>query len=321
MITDERLLHNYRLGSMSAFEELYRRHRPRVFHLLQRYFSNGAILEQIHQQVFKRFHEHRNSLKPHHTVLQYIFVITRNEIAHELKRTGGFKSNDWLVEEVLPPHKIEAESNFKTILENESRDLTDAKLLHLHGKFSDGLAVEEIASSIGWPFYNGHWQTDWQIFNESQPRAEISLFGSLRLRIQSDLYRLSPKIFFRFVFFYLAGGILAWSVCPQMDVSLFSFQGMGWLFKKFGHGFNIFLSAAFFETVALWSVGLFLTAEQEIIVATRRASLICVLIILAFFMIFPFTHDPYWTVPTLWVAGALFAAIAQASLLFPISQS
>ena len=54
--TDENLMLAYCQGEEAAFEELYRRHRERIYFFIRRFISRTDLVEEIYQEAFARLH-------------------------------------------------------------------------------------------------------------------------------------------------------------------------------------------------------------------------------------------------------------------------
>lgn len=320
MITDERLLSNYLAGSMSAFEELYRRNRPRVLSLARKHLDSDLGAEEVVQSVFRKFHKVRERFDPRFSVQMILFVITRQRIVKTLKRMGALDREKWFVENetIAPP--VPFNQDFQSELNRQSAEMNPEKMEELKERFFDGLEMEEVGAHVGGKLPNGFWREDWHLFNRPTDRQEIAVDASTRLMVQSDLYPPTPQIIFRVLLYYILGGALAISVCPQFEFHIFDWEGLGWLLDKMGPSVRMITGAFFFETVALWAVGLCLSPEQLIAVSSRRATFILSLLVLAL-VFFLFLTESSWSWSAfLWLTGAVAAALTQANLLFPISE-
>jgi RNA polymerase sigma factor (sigma-70 family) len=153
MITDERLMSNYLNGSVSAFEELYRRHRQRVLEMALRHTGDPPHSEQIVQMVFKRFHKTRLRHELRYSVSHHLFVITRHEIMQFLKRTRRFNPEEWADPAGAPKRPADAEPmEFSQEVKRQMEQLTPEAMDSLSIRFQDGLAFEEIAHKLGIPW-------------------------------------------------------------------------------------------------------------------------------------------------------------------------
>lgn len=146
MITDDRLMSNYLNGSVSAIEELYRRHRRRIFEMALAHTNDPPHSEQIVELVFRRVHKSRKKFDLRYSVAQHLFVITRFEVIQYLKRARRFKAEEWR-EQISESAPVTGDFNeqVKKHLSNLSPESMDA----LTVRFQDGLAFAEIAEKLG----------------------------------------------------------------------------------------------------------------------------------------------------------------------------
>jgi RNA polymerase sigma factor (sigma-70 family) len=149
MITDDRLMSNYLNGSVSAIEELYRRHRRRVFEMAMEHTGDQPHSEQIVQLVFRRLHKSRRKYIERYSIVQHLFVLTRYEIIQYLKRARRFKLEEWKEEvNVTAPTTGEFDGEFKEQVKTQLAALTPNAMEALTVRFQDGLAFAEIADKF-----------------------------------------------------------------------------------------------------------------------------------------------------------------------------
>jgi hypothetical protein len=156
------------------------------------------------------------------------------------------------------------------------------------------------------------WIAQWQKFRAQDQRDEMPLYGSLRLQVQADLYPLTLRILFKIFSLFLISATISYYA--------FLYLKLGWFFSLFGQNGSIFLRGFAFETVNLWLTGLFLTPEQMTAVSSRRIIILLSFIALSFVCYAVVTFRPWDVFSWLWLFGAIVAAMAQANMLFPISQ-
>lgn len=156
------------------------------------------------------------------------------------------------------------------------------------------------------------WISEWQRFRAQNLRDETPLYGSLRLQVQADLYPLTFRLAFKILSLFIISAGLAYLAFHYLKLSVF--------FSLFGQNGSIFLRGFAFETVTLWTIGLFLTPEQMTAVSSRRITILLLLIGVSFFAYGVVTFRPWDVFSWLWLFGAIVAAMAQANTLFPIYQ-
>ena len=85
-ISDQRLLELYKEADLEAFNEIYRRHKDKVYGYLAKRVPNNSLVEEIYQEVFLKLHRSRHSCSLAHPLLKWIYVITRSVMLDYLKR-------------------------------------------------------------------------------------------------------------------------------------------------------------------------------------------------------------------------------------------
>jgi RNA polymerase sigma-70 factor (ECF subfamily) len=76
--SDENLMRLYCSGDSIAFDELYRRHAPKVYSYLLKRLPVRQEADELHQLVFLKFHTTRQNYNPKYAVLQWLFVISKS---------------------------------------------------------------------------------------------------------------------------------------------------------------------------------------------------------------------------------------------------
>lgn len=137
MINDERLMKNYLVGAISAFEELYRRHRQRVYHMALHHLQDPIRAESATQRVFFKLHQKRHRYDSRFSLLQWLFVIARLEI---------LETKEWTEDVELMRNP--SDQGFQEQMDQQLAQLSEQKAELLHMKFVDGLAFEEIAALL-----------------------------------------------------------------------------------------------------------------------------------------------------------------------------
>lgn len=81
-ISDEQLMLAYGAGDVPAFEQLYQRHRGKLYRFLARQLhGNGALADEMFQDVWQRVVSARQSWKPEALFTTWLYRIAHNRLA------------------------------------------------------------------------------------------------------------------------------------------------------------------------------------------------------------------------------------------------
>lgn len=81
-ISDEQLMLAYGAGDVAAFEQLYQRHRGKLYRFLARQLhGNGALADEMFQDVWQRVVSARQSWKPEALFTTWLYRIAHNRLA------------------------------------------------------------------------------------------------------------------------------------------------------------------------------------------------------------------------------------------------
>lgn len=83
--TDVELLKKIAAGVTSAFEELMRRHEPRIFQFALKIVKSPELAQEISQDVFLKIWEKRTSLNTIETLPAWLFSLAKNQSLNTLK--------------------------------------------------------------------------------------------------------------------------------------------------------------------------------------------------------------------------------------------
>lgn len=83
--TDAELLNKIAAGITSAFEELMRRHEPRIFQFALKIVKSPELAQEISQDVFLKIWEKRTSLNTIETLPAWLFSMAKNQSLNTLK--------------------------------------------------------------------------------------------------------------------------------------------------------------------------------------------------------------------------------------------
>ena len=162
---DEQLMLAYRDGDAGAFEELYRRHKGRLFRFVLRSIRDRAIAEELYQEIWMRVIEARGRYEvPVPSAGQptkfttWLFTIAHNRLVdHWRKRgltlvaldeEGAARAEPAATADYEPHRQLEAKqglARFVRALEALPPAQREAFLLHEEA----GMSVAEIARATG----------------------------------------------------------------------------------------------------------------------------------------------------------------------------
>jgi len=145
-LTDEEMMQAYAEGDSDAFEQLYARHKGRLFGYLVGRLKDRAEAEDVFQTVFVKLHRARASYRPEIPFLAWFFTIARNATIDHLRREQVRQPQAApLVNAVaISPASPSAKESLSSALpELASLSATQRRVLEL--RFSAGLTFREIA--------------------------------------------------------------------------------------------------------------------------------------------------------------------------------
>lgn len=163
---DEQLMLAYREGDAGAFEELYRRHKGRLFRFVLRSIRDRAIAEELYQEIWMRVIEARGRYEVHPApracqstkFTTWLFTIAHHRLVdHWRKRgltlvaldeEGAAQAEPAATADYEPHRQLEAKqglARFARALEALPPAQREAFLLHEEA----GMSVAEIARATG----------------------------------------------------------------------------------------------------------------------------------------------------------------------------
>jgi RNA polymerase sigma-70 factor (ECF subfamily) len=162
--TDEHLIAAYRAGDASAFDRVYLRHRGGVYRYVLRHVRNRAEADELHQDVWLRVVQARDTFDLGSSFGSWLYRIARNRVIDHWRRRrpqvsldddgadGGAPLLDALAAASTsePLHAnlaIEDKQRLERALGGLPPAQRDAFLLHVEG----GLAIAEIATITSMP--------------------------------------------------------------------------------------------------------------------------------------------------------------------------
>ena len=79
--SDESLMLAYADGQLSAFEQLYARHRTRLYRFLLRQLRDGALADELFQDIWQRVIAAREDWTPEASFASWLYRIAHNRLA------------------------------------------------------------------------------------------------------------------------------------------------------------------------------------------------------------------------------------------------
>ena len=76
----------YRNGEHMAFEIIYARHKDRVYSYLGKRLHDSLLIEDVFQNIFIKFHKSRNLYNSEHSLVKWIYTISRSELLDAIKK-------------------------------------------------------------------------------------------------------------------------------------------------------------------------------------------------------------------------------------------
>lgn len=155
--SDEDLMLAYREGDAAAFDELYRRHRPRLYRFLAHEAGSSAIGEELYQEAWLRVINARARYQPTARFTTWLYTVAHNVLLDYFRRRGRLSRFEETREE-LPdapacprqePETVCADawqaSRLRDCLEGLPEEQREAFLLKEQGDFG----LDEIAAITG----------------------------------------------------------------------------------------------------------------------------------------------------------------------------
>ena len=86
---DEKFALRLKTGDEQAFGELYEQYRPRVYRFAFKLLRDRDQAEDIVQDTFLKARKSIQTLNQNHSLVSWLFAITRNEVYSHIRRTRG----------------------------------------------------------------------------------------------------------------------------------------------------------------------------------------------------------------------------------------
>ncbi|NCC09225.1 MAG: RNA polymerase sigma-70 factor [Bacteroidia bacterium] len=86
-MNEQELVIRLKQGSQEAFTALYKHYWAKVYHFSNLYLSSESEKEEVVQEVFVRLWEVRDFIKPEESFKGFLFIITRNIIFNNFRKS------------------------------------------------------------------------------------------------------------------------------------------------------------------------------------------------------------------------------------------
>lgn len=149
-ITDEELMERYKNGSIGAFEELYRRHKAKVYGYLGKRVKSRCDRDEIHQNVFLKLHRSRHSYDSSLPFLPWLFTVCRNILIDFVRtkeaKEGRLVAGDGLIDSLAAAEDVEV-SGLDAVAPAMS-ELNEDQREAIRMRYGEDFSFEEIAKKL-----------------------------------------------------------------------------------------------------------------------------------------------------------------------------
>lgn len=145
--TDEELMNLYIQGDLRAFDELYLRHKAKLYGYLLKRLPSKSVADEVFQTVFMKLHQFRYQFVNGELFLPWLFTIARNSLFDHLRKARSEKNKIDAYEnhsEILGSEATEIHPQTE-ILEASLSGLNESQRSLLSQRYVEGLDFEEIA--------------------------------------------------------------------------------------------------------------------------------------------------------------------------------
>lgn len=166
-VTDANLVEEFRGGDASAFDELVRRYKDRIYNVLYRYLGNPEDAMDVSQEVFIRAYRGLAAYRGQAQIYTWLYSIAANLARNRLRNLGrkgrnkglsietlrGERSEDSVValSHGVTPRSLAQRGELSEALRGCLDDLPEACRMAFVLRTFDDLSYEAIAQSLGCP--------------------------------------------------------------------------------------------------------------------------------------------------------------------------
>ena len=147
--TDEQLMERYKNGSMEAFEELYGRHKAKVYGYLSKRVRSRFDRDEIQQNVFLKLHRSRHKYNSSFPFLPWLFTICRSVMIDFIRskeaKEGKLVQDDGIIDTLASAEKGASEID---ALAPAMAKLNEDQREAIKMRFREDFSFEEIAKRL-----------------------------------------------------------------------------------------------------------------------------------------------------------------------------
>jgi RNA polymerase sigma factor (sigma-70 family) len=144
--TDEELMNLYVQGDIRAFDELYLRHKAKVYGYLVKRLPTKQQADEVFQVAFLKLHQSRTQYIDGEAFLPWVFTIARNSLFDHLRKTRSESQKVAAYQEHEENNQNSSEKgSLSDRLEEGLAGLSEAQKHLLNQRYIEGLDFEEIA--------------------------------------------------------------------------------------------------------------------------------------------------------------------------------
>lgn len=109
-------------GDINAFEDVYKLHFKKVYHVVRKYINNDSLIDDLTQEVFLKLWKNRKNISTELSIEHQLFAITKNLVFNHFRK----KTNE---SKFLAQYKISNNHNISTDKEENNKRLQQIKCL------------------------------------------------------------------------------------------------------------------------------------------------------------------------------------------------
>ncbi|MFP6901508.1 MAG: RNA polymerase sigma factor [Opitutales bacterium] len=136
-------------GEADAFEELVRRHRPKLLRFLAAYLGNYSDAEDLVQDTFARAYAALDRYDPNQSFTTWLFVIGRRLAANEKRRLGRQRTREAELAAEKELEKTNLDFDGGTVWAAAQSILTETSYATIWLHYGEGQPVKDIARILG----------------------------------------------------------------------------------------------------------------------------------------------------------------------------
>lgn len=150
---DQELISKLKKGSEKAFTVLYEKYWSKVYHFSRIYLTSESEIEEVVQEVFVKVWEARQFLREEDSFQGFLFILTRNLIFNQFRRS--FNENAYkltVLSSAVKHYDIESEINtadLEDFLKRMIRELPPRQQEVFNLSRNEHLTYKEIAAELG----------------------------------------------------------------------------------------------------------------------------------------------------------------------------